>query len=161
MKVKEEYLTNYACRCTNGFSISERLAEFSVAESGLRITGVIRVLTSLREFLSSEAALRLTRLTISHFECMMHAGAITEYGLLTPESLLGLSVPTLPGANKIVATNIVDTVSRGVSQLEWEDEKAAAAATAASSSDEMGCMVMQITIQPGDEITVKKMKRTV
>eukprot|EP00971_Amphidinium_carterae_P044126 868376-Amphidinium_carterae.1 len=59
-QVKEVFLSDVAIRCTNGYSVSERVETFDVINSGFKVTGVIKILDSLREYLASDAGIQLT-----------------------------------------------------------------------------------------------------
>eukprot|EP00971_Amphidinium_carterae_P017336 341732-Amphidinium_carterae.1 len=74
--------------------------------------------------------LHVTRQSISHFDSLMHSSALGAYGLLTPECMEAIAVPTLVGANKINATlqhQVPETFSRWEAALErvktqWKSE---------------------------------------
>eukprot|EP00971_Amphidinium_carterae_P238569 4735913-Amphidinium_carterae.1 len=117
-QVSEEWLCNNATRCVNGYAISERVERMNTVESKFRITGLVKVLGSLKEALDTEESMSLTRCSISHYECLLHSSFLSEHSMLTSESVMALAMPHLPGANKIRAT--INQQCPETAQL-WED----------------------------------------
>eukprot|EP00971_Amphidinium_carterae_P215762 4283031-Amphidinium_carterae.1 len=67
----------------------------------MQVTGIVKVLDTVVDFLNSAPGLDLTRQSISHFECVLHSSSLGAYELLTPECVAALAMPELAGATKI------------------------------------------------------------
>eukprot|EP00971_Amphidinium_carterae_P007318 144993-Amphidinium_carterae.1 len=117
-QVAEGWLCDSATRCVNGYAISERVESMDIHASKFRVTGLVKVLNSMQEYLATEETTTLTRCSISHYECLLHSSALSEYSMLTPEGVMSLAMPHLPGACKVSAT--LGHQSPETAQL-WED----------------------------------------
>eukprot|EP00971_Amphidinium_carterae_P204017 4048427-Amphidinium_carterae.4 len=87
----------------NGFAKSVRLTDMVITNESGKLTGLIRVLPSLRDYLQSEACVMLTRKSISHFESFMTTTSLEQHGRVTIEMARGLLLNGV-GSNKIQAT---------------------------------------------------------
>eukprot|EP00971_Amphidinium_carterae_P117345 2324377-Amphidinium_carterae.1 len=79
-KVSQEWLASEGSECVNGFATSVRVESMSIEDSKVQVVGVVKILSSLVTYLSSDAMLHVTRQSISHFDCVMHSSGLGEYG---------------------------------------------------------------------------------
>eukprot|EP00971_Amphidinium_carterae_P002699 53473-Amphidinium_carterae.1 len=103
VQIKESFLLDNAQSCTVGYCKSLSV-DLSMEESSLKLSGMVFLNTSLRDFLKSEAGLTLTKRSISQYEAFFHSDTISEYNLLNIESVRGLLLPNSPRASKIRST---------------------------------------------------------
>eukprot|EP00971_Amphidinium_carterae_P113969 2258262-Amphidinium_carterae.1 len=70
----------------------------------VKIVGMVHLAGSLSEWLTSDEGVALTRRSISQFEAFSECDQMEAHKMVTMETIRGLFLPHLPGANKIHAT---------------------------------------------------------
>eukprot|EP00971_Amphidinium_carterae_P077680 1536092-Amphidinium_carterae.2 len=72
-------------------------------ETNITVFAMVHIADSLAVELQSEETLKLTRASISHFECFVECSCMTETGFITSETLEAMAV-NVPPSCKIRAT---------------------------------------------------------
>eukprot|EP00971_Amphidinium_carterae_P070241 1389715-Amphidinium_carterae.1 len=104
VELKEEYVCDHGGSCQNGYMSSISLPSLPLEVAEVKIVGMVYLASSLKEWLSSDEGVALTRRSISQFEAFTECDQIEAHKMATMETIRGLFLPHLPGANKIHAT---------------------------------------------------------
>eukprot|EP00971_Amphidinium_carterae_P022682 447407-Amphidinium_carterae.1 len=166
LEIAEDWLINHGQLAVNGFTESVSVPKLPLTEANIVLAGAVHLSPALNAWLQGEEGAKLTQRSISQFESFAEAASMSQYKLVTQETVQALLMP-MPHSGKVRATleaqcpDVFSSWEKVINsaKAEWIKQYEQEKSKSTGESSSTGVTTIQVTVGSEDEITLAVTKK--